>query len=58
VSEPLDRSARAGEPVADAAADDREPPPLLGRWRYWYALVIGALVVEITLLAWLDRIAR
>jgi hypothetical protein len=35
--------------------DAEEPPPILGRWRNLYALVIAALAVVIALLAWLTR---
>lgn len=31
-----------------------DPPPLLGSWRNLYALVIGALVAQIALYAWLS----
>ena len=32
-----------------------EPPPLLGRWSRLYALVAGALAIEIVLLWWFTR---
>lgn len=35
-----------------------EPPPVGGRWGTLYALVVGALVAEIALLAWLTRAFR
>jgi len=38
--------------------DEHEPPPFLGTWSRLYALVIGALVVVIALLALLDRGCR
>lgn len=31
-----------------------DPPPLLGSWRNLYAVVIGALVVQIVLYSWLS----
>ncbi|MEN0060728.1 MAG: hypothetical protein AAGA48_01190 [Myxococcota bacterium] len=30
------------------------PPPLLGHWRNLYALVIGALAVQIVLYSWVS----
>ncbi len=31
-----------------------DPPPLLGAWSNLYALVIGALVLQIVVYAWLS----
>lgn len=36
-----------------SAPDD--PPPLLGTWRNLYALVLGALVVQIVVYWWITR---
>lgn len=35
---------------------DEERPPILGSWRALYLVVIGVLVVEILLLAWISRL--
>jgi hypothetical protein len=40
---------------AGGAGDECEPPPVLGTWPRLYALVIGALILEIALLALLSR---
>lgn len=32
------------------------PPPLLGSWRALYALVLGALAVQVALYAWITWI--
>jgi hypothetical protein len=32
-----------------------EPPPILGRWRNLYAVVLGALIALIALCAWLTH---
>ena len=37
----------------DLAAD--EPPPILSRWSYLYAVVIGVLIAIILALSWLTR---
>jgi hypothetical protein len=36
-------------------SDESEPPPILGRWRHLYALVIAVLAAIILLLLWLTR---
>lgn len=41
-----------------AGGDERERPPILGRWSRLYAIVIGALVLEILLLVLLTRGCR
>ena len=41
--------------TAGDGPEDDEPPPLLGSWRRLYALVIGALVAIVVLLALLTR---
>ncbi len=28
-------------------------PPVFSKWRHWYALLLGALVVQIALYLWL-----
>jgi hypothetical protein len=43
------------ESGAPRGAGSDEPPPVLGRWRNLYALVIGALAAVILLLLWLTR---
>lgn len=37
------------------SGDGAEEPPPVGSWRALYALVIGALLVVILVLAWLTR---
>ncbi len=44
------------EPGARPGAGGDEPPPVLGRWRNLYLLVIGVLAAIILLLAWLTRV--
>ncbi len=45
-------SEESGRPGPDL---EDEPPPVLGRWRNLYALVIGVLAALIALFAWLTR---
>jgi hypothetical protein len=33
--------------------EEREAPPIFGRWRWVYAVEVGALVVAVALLRWL-----
>lgn len=34
-------------------SDPEEPPPVLGTWNRLYALVIGALVVQVAVYWWI-----
>ena len=43
------------EPRRPGSVPEDEPPPVLGRWRNLYALVIGVLAALIALFAWLTR---
>ena len=43
------------DPRDAAGGDERERPPLPGGWPALYAIVIGALALEILLLALLTR---
>ena len=48
------RESREPQAVSETARGPDEPPPI-ATWPALYALVIGALVVIILLLAWLTR---
>jgi hypothetical protein len=34
--------------------EEREPAPLLGTWRRWYAVVLGTLAALVALFEWLS----
>jgi hypothetical protein len=35
--------------ISDQSTNDQDPAPLFKKWGYWYALVIGVLVLLIIL---------
>jgi hypothetical protein len=42
-------------PEPHRGADPEEPPPILGKWSRLYLVLVGALLAQVLLYAWLTR---